>query len=60
MFIYWMHPSYARAITSYFSVLFDRRGQRNTNSWTADQFINKNGFKKGVVSVSDAVKSKSD
>jgi asparagine synthase (glutamine-hydrolysing) len=57
MFIYWMHPSYARAITSYFNVLFDNRGQRNTNSWTADQFIKKRGFK-GVESVSDAVRNK--
>ncbi len=57
MFVYWMHPSYARAVTSYFSVLFDRRGQRNTNSWTADQFVNKKGLK-DVVNVSEIVKNK--
>jgi len=45
MFDYWMHPTYARSISPYFKVLFDMRKQRNTNSWTADQFITKYGFR---------------
>ena len=55
LFVYWMHPTYARAVTSFFNVLLDNRGQRNTNSWTADQFIRENGFDKGVLSLSDEV-----
>ena len=45
MFDYWMHPTYARSISPYFKVLFDMRKQRNTDSWTADQFITKYGFR---------------
>jgi asparagine synthase (glutamine-hydrolysing) len=59
MFVYWMHPSYARSVTSYWSVLFDTRGQRNTNSWTADQFIKTNGFSNGVTGLSDKIRSRS-
>jgi hypothetical protein len=44
---------------SYCSVLFDTRGQRNTNSWTADQFIKKNGFSNGVIAVSDEIRKQS-
>jgi asparagine synthase (glutamine-hydrolysing) len=55
IFVYWLHASYARTITSYWSVLFDTRGQRNTNSWTADQFIKRNGFGNGVIDVSDKI-----
>jgi len=57
LFVYWMHPTYARAVTSFFNVLLDNRGQRNTNSWTADQFINEKGLK-DVVNVSNLVKNK--
>jgi len=56
IFVYWMHPSYARAVTSYLSILFDRRGERNTNSWTSDQFVKRNGFS-DVVGVSNKVRS---
>jgi asparagine synthase (glutamine-hydrolysing) len=59
LFIYWMHPSYARSVAPFFSVLFDIRGQRNTNSWTADQFIKKNGFNNGVTDISDKIHSQS-
>ena len=52
-----MHPSYARAVVSYFDVLFDNREQRNTNSWTADQFVNKKGLK-NVMNVSNLIKNK--
>jgi hypothetical protein len=58
IFVYWMHPSYARAVTSYLHVLFDKRGQRNTNSWTADQFIKRNGFVGGVTDVSNKIRLK--
>lgn len=58
MFVYWLHPSYARSVTSYLSVLFDFRGQRNTNSWTADQLIKKNGFSNGVTGLSDKIRSR--
>ncbi|MBT5400784.1 hypothetical protein HOL24_09620 [bacterium] len=57
IFVYWMHPSYARAVVSYFDVLFDNREQRNTNSWTADQFVNKKGLK-NVMNVSNLIKNK--
>ena len=59
VFIYWLHPTYARSVVSYQSVLFDRRGQRNTNSWTSDQFIKKRGFKNGVIDISDETYSES-
>ena len=42
---YWMHQSYAVTVVSYWRSLFDRCGQRNINSWTADQFVKRNGFK---------------
>jgi len=45
IFSYWLHPSYGRSVTSYLRVLFDRRGQRNINSWTADQYVKRYGFK---------------
>jgi asparagine synthase (glutamine-hydrolysing) len=54
IFVYWMHPSYARAVVPYLSVLFDRRGEKNTNSWMSDQFVKRNGFN-DVVSVSNKV-----
>ncbi len=57
IFSYWIHPSYARTVESYGKVLFDRRGQRNTISWLADQFVKRNGFK-GVLDVSDKVQKK--
>jgi len=56
IFVYWMHPSYARTVTSYLKILFDRRGEKNTSSWTADQFIERNGFG-NVVSVSRKIRS---
>jgi asparagine synthase (glutamine-hydrolysing) len=55
VFSYWIHPSCGRAISPYLSVLFDLRGQRNINSWTADQFIRRNGFK-GVVDILKKIK----
>ncbi len=55
VFVYWMHPSYARTVESYRKVLFDKRGQRNTNSWLADQFVRRNGFR-GVLDVSRKIK----
>lgn len=55
IFVYWMHPSYARTVEPYFKVLFDRRGQRNTISWLADQFIKRNGYK-GVHNISENIK----
>jgi len=55
MFIYWIQPSYSRSVASYWRVLFDMRGQRNTNSWTADQFIKAIGSG-DVVSVSNKVR----
>jgi asparagine synthase (glutamine-hydrolysing) len=57
IFVYWMHPSYARSVESYKNVLFDIRGQRNTNSWQADHFVKKYGFQ-SVADVSSAVKNK--
>ena len=36
---YFMHPSYALTVTSYFSVLFDRRGHRGAYSWISYQMI---------------------
>ena len=59
VFIYWVQPSYTRSVASYWSVLFDMRGQRNTNSWTADQFIKTNGFRNGVIAVSDEIRKQS-
>ena len=59
IFTYWLHPTYARSVESYWSVLFDKRGQRNTNSWTADQFIKTNGFDNGVIDISDKIYSQS-
>ncbi len=59
IFVYWLHPTYARSVVSYWSVLFDTRGQRNTNSWTANQFIKTNGFSNGVIGVSDKIRSQS-
>ena len=56
VFVYWMHPSYARTVTSYLKILFDRRGEKNTSSWTADQFIERNGFG-NVVSISRKIRS---
>jgi asparagine synthase (glutamine-hydrolysing) len=55
IFSYWLHPSYGRSVASYLQVLFDRKGQRNINSWTADQFVKKSGFK-GVLDVSEKIK----
>jgi asparagine synthase (glutamine-hydrolysing) len=57
VFIYWTQPTYTKSVASYWSVLFDMRGQRNTNSWTADQFIKTNGFSNGVIGVSDKMRS---
>ena len=54
IFSYWLHPSYARTVESYGKVLFDKRGQRNTISWLADQFVKRHDFK-GVHDVSDRV-----
>ncbi len=54
--VYFMHPSYARTITSYLSILFDTYGHRDTNSWTANQFVKKNGFS-SVTSVSNKIKN---
>ena len=59
IFAYWLHPTYGKSVVSYCSVLFDTRGQRNTNSWTADQFIKKNGFSNGVIAVSDEIRKQS-
>ena len=59
VFIYWVQPSYTRSVASYWSVLFDMRGQRNTNSWTADQFIKTNGFSNGVIDVSNKIYTQS-
>ncbi len=56
IFVYWMHPSYARAVIPYLSILFDRRGERNTNSWMSDQFVKRNGFN-DVVDVSNKARS---
>jgi hypothetical protein len=56
VFYYWLHPSYAVTITSYWDSLFDKYGQRSINSWTADQFIKRNGFS-NVVSVLNKVRS---
>ena len=55
IFYYWMHPSYNLTITSYWKVLFDKHGQRNVNSWTVEQYMNKSGFK-NVGSVSEMVR----
>ena len=57
IFVYWMHPSYARSIESYRNVLFDNRGQRNTISWLADQYVKNIGYK-GVEDVSRRVNNK--
>jgi len=57
IFVYWMHPSYARAVESYKNVLLDNRGQRNTISWLADQYVKKIGYK-DVIEVSRMVKNK--
>jgi len=57
IFVYWMHPTYARSIESYRNVLFDKRGQRNTLSWLADQYVKKIGFK-GVEDASKSVKKR--
>ena len=54
--VYWLHPSYARAVESYRKVLFDNRGQRNTISWLADQYVKKIGYK-GVIEASSIVKN---
>jgi hypothetical protein len=35
------------------------RGQRNTNSWTADQFIKTNGFRNGVIDISNKIYTQS-
>jgi len=59
IFAYWLHPTYGKSVVSYCSVLFDTRGQRNTNSLTADQFIKKNGFSNGVIAVSDEIRKQS-
>jgi asparagine synthase (glutamine-hydrolysing) len=59
VFTYWAQPSYSRSVASYWSVLFDIRGQRNTNSWMADQFIKTNGFNNGVTDISDKIHSQS-
>ena len=56
LFYYWMHPSYAVTITSYWNTLFDKYGQRSINSWTADQFVKRNGFS-GVTNVLNKVRS---
>jgi asparagine synthase (glutamine-hydrolysing) len=56
IFVYWMHPSYSRTVTSYLNMLFDLRGEKNTTSWTADQFIKRNGFN-DVLSVSRKIRS---
>jgi asparagine synthase (glutamine-hydrolysing) len=57
VFVYWMHPTCARSIVSYWKVLFDFCGQRNTNSWTADQFLNRHGFD-SIMSVSNKIKER--
>jgi asparagine synthase (glutamine-hydrolysing) len=36
---YFMHPSYALTVTSYLSVLFDRKGHRGAYSWLSSQMI---------------------
>jgi len=33
VFEYFMHPSNALSVVPYLSILFDRRGYRNANSW---------------------------
>jgi hypothetical protein len=37
---YFMHPSYSLTVSSYISVLFDRRGHRGTYSWLSDRVWN--------------------
>ena len=59
IFAYWLHPTYGKSVVSYCSDLFETRGQRNTNSLTADQFIKKNGFSNGVIAVSDEIRKQS-
>jgi asparagine synthetase B (glutamine-hydrolysing) len=56
IFYYWMHQSYAVTVVPYWKSLFDRIGQRNINSWTANQFIKRNGFK-GVLHICKKVKN---
>jgi asparagine synthase (glutamine-hydrolysing) len=57
IFVYWMHPSYARAVESYKNVLLDNRGQRNTISWLADQYVKKIGYR-GIIDASRLGKNK--
>jgi len=44
VFAYWLHPSYAQAVTSYKDVLLDMQGHRNASSWLAKQYVKKFGF----------------
>ena len=44
VFTYWLHPSYAQAVTSYKDVLLDMQGHRNASSWLAKQYVKKIGF----------------
>ena len=44
IFSYWLHPSYAQAVTSYKDVLLDTQGHRNASSWLAKQYVKKIGF----------------
>ena len=56
IFTYWVHPSYAQAVTSFKDVLFDMHGHRNASSWLSKQYIKKIGFK-SIDEVSKKVKS---
>ena len=38
-FEYFMHPSNALTVESYFKILFDRREYRNANSWLSHKMI---------------------
>ncbi|MBT5398922.1 hypothetical protein HOL24_00105 [bacterium] len=48
VFEYFMHPSYALTVESYFKILFDYRSYRNTNSWLALKMLKNNDIDKNL------------